>query len=316
MSAPAPDWLAAVSASLHAALTRCARGELPANVALMQLLGRAADEEEAERALVAALSALERQGDSAAARRIEGALALWRASPQAWAVVKAVLAEADHEAPAPGGEEAVARWAAVFDRLADEAPEAAVALYSLGRPDILYAATDELVQAIRSWGLLGPRRAVLDLGCGTGRVASAIAGAAGSVTGIDVSQRMVAAARRRCAGMDNVGFIATGGRDLAAFGDESFDLVLAVDVFPYLVQPGMSLAARHVGEAARVLRPGGSLLIFNFSYRGDLAADRADLARLAQAAGLQVVRNGTRDLSLWDGAAFQLAKPQSASDER
>jgi PAS domain S-box-containing protein len=64
-------------------------------------------------------------------------------------------------------------------------------------------------------------------------------------------------------------------------------------------------------EEARVLRPGGTLAIFNFSYRGDLEADRADAARLARLAGFQVLRHGTRDLRLWDGAAFHLAKRSS-----
>lgn len=316
MSAPTPDWLADVPTPLRPVLMRCAGGELPANVALMQLLGEAAEEGEAERALVAAVAALERQSESGPAGRIAAALALWRATPTAWATVKSVLGVADHDTPAQAGEDAVARWAAIFDGLAEKSPEAAVALYGLGRPELLQAATAELVQLVRSWGLLGQQKSVLDLGCGIGRLSAAIAGEADSVVGIDVSQAMIAAARRRCATMANVTFTATGGRDLAAFEDQAFDLILAVDVFPYLVDSGLGLAARHVNEAARVLRPGGALLIFNFSYRGDIATHRRDLARLAQPAGLQLVRNGTRDLSLWDGMAFQLFKPAGrASDD-
>lgn len=302
-----PDWLAVVPEPLRPALARCAHGELAANVALMQLLSQAVDEAEAERALIAALAALKRQGEGGPAGRISRTLALWRASPGAWSTVKAVLDEADHDASAEGGEAAIARWAAIFDRLAEQSPEAAVALYSLGRPDMLEAATDELVQLIRGWGLLDRESAVLDIGCGIGRLTAALAGEVRSVVGIDVSQAMVAAARRRCAGLANVRLMRTSGRDLAAFADDSFELVLAVDVFPYLVASGLNLASRHLEEAARVLRPGGTLLIFNFSYRGDLEADRTDLARLARSAGLNVVRDGTRDLSLWDGTAFQLS---------
>ncbi|WP_084112979.1 methyltransferase domain-containing protein [Belnapia moabensis] len=75
---------------------------------------------------------------------------------------------------------------------------------------------------------------------------------------------MIAAARQRCGGYDNLRFAVSSGHDLAGVADVSCDLVLAVNVFPYLVAGGMALAARHVAEAGRVLRSGGSLVILNF----------------------------------------------------
>ena len=74
-------------------------------------------------------------------------------------------------------------------------------------------------------------------------------------------------------------------------------------------RPVPAIAARHVADAAGLLEPGGALAIFNYSYRGDLDADRADVARLAAAHGFAIERNGTRDFSLWDGATFLLRKP-------
>jgi hypothetical protein len=65
---------------------------------------------------------------------------------------------------------------------------------------------------------------------------------------------------------------------------------------------------RHFADAARLLRAGGAFAIFNFSYRGDLAADRRDAARLAAANGLAVRLCGARLFTLWDGAAFVLAR--------
>ena len=85
------------------------------------------------------------------------------------------------------------------------------------------------------------------------------------------------------------------------------DLVLAVDVFPYLVPaartspPGMS--RKRPGCCGR----GGSLVILNFSYRGD-AADRHDMPGLAAAQGFALLRNGTREFVLWDGLAFELRR--------
>ncbi len=70
----------------------------------------------------------------------------------------------------------------------------------------------------------------------------------------------------------------------------------------------MALVARHVREAARVLRTGGVLLIFNVSYRGDPHADRAELDALAAPAGLRLERAGERPCRLWDAPLFQLRK--------
>ena len=80
-------------------------------------------------------------------------------------------------------------------------------------------------------------------------------------------------------------------------------MVLAVDSFPYIVQAGPDIAARHVSEAAAALRPGGALVVLNLSYRGDPASDRADAARWAAMAGLALQDHGT-PFRVWDGAAF------------
>jgi ubiquinone/menaquinone biosynthesis C-methylase UbiE len=120
---------------------------------------------------------------------------------------------------------------------------------------------------------------------------------------------MIAQARERCAAHANVTLRVSSGRDLAGLADESLDLILAADVFPYLVQVGPDLVASHVREAARVLRPGGSLVIFNMSYRDDPARDLAELTDLAHATNLALVRTGVQPFRLWDATAFQLAKP-------
>jgi SAM-dependent methyltransferase len=117
---------------------------------------------------------------------------------------------------------------------------------------------------------------------------------------------MAATARERTAAQSNVAVLRTSGRDLSALRDASFDLVLAVDSFPYLVAGGAELAAGHVAEAHRVLRPRGVLLILNFSYRGDLARDRLDVARLAAHNGFAPATCGVEAFRLWDAVLFQL----------
>jgi SAM-dependent methyltransferase len=294
---------------LRLPLWRCARGELPPNVALANLFMAARDEAEAADALKRSLDYAEQHDDREGAMRIGQAGELWERTPGAFAAVNDVLGAVDHDHYDGGGEQALAYWAAAFDRAAETSPAAGVALYSLGSSELLRAATEEIVTLLRAEQLLTPSCAVLDLGCGSGRVLAALAPTVGMAVGIDISWRMLEAARDHCAGQTNVHLVRTSGRDLAAFAEGSFDLVLAVDAFPYLVQA--ELAVQHVRECGRVLKPGGKLLILNYSYRGDLHWDRAELAELAGAAGLAPVRDGTRDFRLWDGCTFLFRKPRT-----
>jgi ubiquinone/menaquinone biosynthesis C-methylase UbiE len=154
--------------------------------------------------------------------------------------------------------------------------------------------------------VLGADARVLDLGCGIGRFAEALAPHVAEVVGVDASAEMISLAKERLGSFPNARFMQVSGQNLAEFEAERFDLVLAVDVFPYLVQAGLALAETHIREAARLLRTGGSLAIFNFSYRGDLERDRADLARFAAVAGFIIERNADALLSQWDAAVFHL----------
>src|SRR4051794_34790037 len=292
-------------ARLRHPLLRCARGELPANVALTHLFMASRDSMEAKITLDKALRVCE-QRDAAAAGRLRYAQDLWERTPNAFAMIKEVTQTVDHDGRMEDSEQALARWADSFDRIADVWPIASIALYSLGRPDLLRATTEEVLEQMRTWGLLTSCCEALEIGCGNGRVLQAVAPKVRFAIGIDISIRMLSAASRVCADAANAAFIRSSGRDLRSFGDVRFDLVYAIDSFPYLVQSG--LAPCHVHEAARVLKPGGHLLILNFSYRNDPELDRADIARLAREAGLSVIRNGTRDLGLWDALSFLLQK--------
>jgi SAM-dependent methyltransferase len=195
-----------------------------------------------------------------------------------------------------------------FDRAVAIAPEAAVALYSLGSAATLDRATAELVARLDEWRLLGPDIAALDVGCGIGRLETALAPRLRAITGIDVSPDMITAALRRCAGLGNVDFTVCDGTGLASFAGPHYDLILAVDAFPYLVAADPALAERHVADAAQQLPKGGTLVVLNYSYRRDLDADRRAVADLSQRYGFTVQRNGTRDFTLWDGVTFLLRR--------
>ena len=96
---------------------------------------------------------------------------------------------------------------------------------------------------------------VLDLGCGTGELASAIAAARLRATGCDISPEML----HRAAGADGAGAVdwvqLDPGWQVLPFGSGAFDAVVASSVLEYVDDPAMVLR-----ECARVIRPGGVLL--------------------------------------------------------
>jgi ubiquinone/menaquinone biosynthesis C-methylase UbiE len=108
--------------------------------------------------------------------------------------------------------------------------------------------------------------AVLDLGCGTGVVTRAIAardGFAGTVTGIDQSREFIAAAKQLAAGDgvgDRVEFVVDDAHQLG-FPAASFDAAVAHTLVSHVRDPLAVLA-----EAARLVRPGGAVAIFDGDY--------------------------------------------------
>jgi ubiquinone/menaquinone biosynthesis C-methylase UbiE len=228
--------------------------------------------------------------------------------PDAWRIVHDIAATVDHSPASYDPAEHVRRLAGMFDRAAAVSPEASVALYSLGDRRTLERATAEIVAWLARHRLLGRDVELLDLGCGIGRLERTLASRVGYIEGIDISPAMIAEARRRCAVLGNVGFHQSSGLDLAEFGDECFDGVVALDSFPYVVAAGDGLAGHMLAEIARVLRPGGWLAIFNYAYGSHPDGAAAELDRLARRAGLLPVEMGSRPFDLWDGAAFLLRR--------
>lgn len=207
----------------------------------------------------------------------------------------------------PGQPKSIDQIAAAFDSAARISPAGSVALYSLGREDILEKATAEVVAYLRSEGLLGAERSALEIGCGIGRFLTALAPELARLAGLDISQEMLRQARRRCKDISNIALLRGSGHDFLGLPSRSFDLVLAIDVFPYLVKVGWDTVESNLREARRELRSKRRLLIFNFSYRGD-QSDCHDVLRLAAKTGYNVRRCGARPFHWWDGTVFDLAR--------
>jgi SAM-dependent methyltransferase len=97
-------------------------------------------------------------------------------------------------------------------------------------------------------------QAVLDIGCGSGRLGSLLPGAA-QVTGIDLDPAALSRARARHAAMPHCGFARMDAARLG-FAEASFDTVVMLDLVDALADLPAALA-----EAARVLARGGRLLV-------------------------------------------------------
>ncbi len=111
---------------------------------------------------------------------------------------------------------------------------------------------------------LQPGQRVLDIGCGSGALTDAVArrvGPTGSVLGIDPAPEMVEFCRGRAA--PSTRFEVMSAEHLA-LEDASFDVVVSMAALHHI---GVDQRAEAVGEIFRVLRPGGLVMIADFSFR-------------------------------------------------
>jgi ubiquinone/menaquinone biosynthesis C-methylase UbiE len=164
----------------------------------------------------------------------------------------------------------------------------------------LHVADAAVEEAIRAALADKPIRSLLDLGTGTGRMLELFGADIERGLGLDLSLDMLALARAR---LDRAGLRQCSVRygdiyDLALPRD-SFDVVIIHQVLHFLDD-----SARAIAEAARVLRPGGRLLVIDFAphdlefLREDHAHRRLGFAaetvtQWLEAAGLDVLRQQT-----------------------
>ncbi len=108
---------------------------------------------------------------------------------------------------------------------------------------------------------------LLDIGCGTGALLVSLAGGEGNadLTGVDLSAEMLAVARIKVRPPLR---LAQAVADGLPFAGEAFDVVVSTSAFHYFRRPLDAL-----GEARRVLRPGGRLIITDWC--DDFVACRA-----------------------------------------
>jgi ubiquinone/menaquinone biosynthesis C-methylase UbiE len=118
----------------------------------------------------------------------------------------------------------------------------------------------------RMEALLQPRvgQRLLDLGCGTGDDARALArlvAPGGQVIGVDNSEAMLAEARRRAVGLSLSLEYRLGDAQRLDLSDQTFDGCRTERTFMHLEAPERALA-----EMTRVCRPGGKIVVFDFDW--------------------------------------------------
>jgi ubiquinone/menaquinone biosynthesis C-methylase UbiE len=111
------------------------------------------------------------------------------------------------------------------------------------------------------------RLRLLDVGCGTGRFLDFVKQAWPKLpaVGLDMSEAYIGEARRHMRGRSRVGFLVGNGEALPV-PDASHDAVTCIFMFHEL-PPAVRRVV--IGEFARVLKPGGRLVLIDSLQRGD-----------------------------------------------
>ncbi len=178
----------------------------------------------------------------------------------------------------------------------------------------------ELRQRTANLARIQPGEQVLDVGCGTGTLAIEVArrvGRAGRVVGVDPGTQQIARARSKAARRHVPIEFQIGVIEQLPFPNQTFDVVLSTLMMHHLPA---SLKRQGLAEIARVLKPGGRLVIADFKRKKERQGRAArfhaggssiqDLVALVKDAGFELVETEEMQpprFSAFPGAGLVLA---------
>jgi ubiquinone/menaquinone biosynthesis C-methylase UbiE len=153
-------------------------------------------------------------------------------------------------------------------------------------------------------GLAAPK--VLDVATGTGRVPLLLAGQVwfgGQICGIDIAPGMLAQAHAKIAAADLGSRVALREGDASAlpWPDGMFDLVTSLEALEFFPRPRRALA-----EMARVLRPGGGLLISKYPDGWARTLPLKGLTQQSMKRALERLNFGAIEFRDWQPGHYEL----------
>lgn len=156
-------------------------------------------------------------------------------------------------------------------------------------PNPMIETEERAVRAILH-ALAGPGVAALDAACGTGRQAALLCDLGCATIGVDRSEAMLTVARQK---LPDAHF-EMGDVEHLPFDDDRFDLVVVSLALCHLDDPGVAVA-----ELARVLRPGGALVITDPHPSGGILGGQAFYGGISASRPMTWVRNNHHSASTW-----------------
>jgi ubiquinone/menaquinone biosynthesis C-methylase UbiE len=153
-------------------------------------------------------------------------------------------------------------------------------------------------------GLAAPK--VLDIATGTGRVPLLLASQAwfgGKVCGIDITPGMLAQAHAKiaAAGLGSRVALREGDASALPWPDGMFDLVTSLEALEFFPRPRRALA-----EMARVLRPGGGLLISKYPDGWARTLPLKGLTQHSMKRALERLNFGAIEVCDWQPGHYEL----------
>ena len=130
----------------------------------------------------------------------------------------------------------------------------------------LQATGEETLRLLQDSVGIGKEDVILEIGCGIGRVGTAVAPLCRKWIGCDVASNMLSLASERLKDLSNVELKEISGYGLDGVADTSVDVVYCTVVFMHLESWDRY---NYVLEGFRVLRPGGRTYIDNISLCSD-----------------------------------------------